>query len=60
MQPSDPRRKIFSEPIEALGYIRALYQESVDTLRAALAGFAAGKLGAHRVRAFYPYLRVKT
>ena len=60
MQPSDPRRKVFSEPIEALGYIRSLYQESVETLRAALAAFATGKLGAHRARAFYPYLRVKT
>ena len=60
MQPSDPRRKVFSEPIEALGYIRALYQESVDNLRGALVAFSAGKLGAHRARAYYPYLRVRT
>ena len=60
MQPSDSRRKVFTEPIEALGYIRALYQESVDTLRAALTAFATGKVGTERARAFYPYLRVKT
>ena len=60
MQPSDSRRKVFTEPIEALGYVRSLYQESTETLRAGLAEFARGALGGARVRAFYPYLRVKT
>lgn len=60
MQPDDSRRKVFAEPIEALAYIRALYQESVETLRAGLTTFAAGQLGAQRIRAFYPYLRVTT
>src|SRR5690606_35292240 len=60
MQPSDSRRKVFTEPIEALGYIRTLYQESIETLRASLAEFGRGTLGATRVRAFYPYVRLKT
>ena len=73
MQPIDSRRKHFHEPIEALGYVRSLYQESVGALRAALATFAAEPAGrvlpsqgdrpnpaVARFRAFYPYLRVRT
>ncbi|HZH07191.1 MAG TPA: AMP nucleosidase [Lautropia sp.] len=60
MQPSDPRRKEFAEPNEALAYLRALYQDSVESLRAALAEFISGKVAAGRVRAFYPYLRLRT
>ena len=60
MQPSDPRRKSFTDPMEALAYIRLLYQESVETLRTALAAFAAGNSPAGRTRAFYPYVRIRT
>ncbi len=60
MQPTDTRRKTFTEPLEALAYIRALYQESVESLRSALASFATGQAKAGRARAFYPYLRVRT
>ena len=60
MQPSDPQRKVFTEPIEALAYIRHLYEESVASLRTGLNGFALGKVTPGRTRAFYPYLRVRT
>src|SRR5690606_32857534 len=60
MQPSDPQRKVFTEPIEALAYIRQLYEESVAGLRNELAAFARGSMAKHRTRAFYPYLRVRT
>ena len=60
MQPSDPQRKVFTEPIEALAYIRHLYEESVAGLRTALGSFALGQMTTGRARAFYPYLRVRT
>jgi len=60
MQPSDPRRKDFTDPGEALAYVRSLYQDSVESLRDALAAFGTGTLAAGRARAFYPYVRIRT
>jgi AMP nucleosidase len=60
MQPSDSQRKVFTEPIEALAYIRHLYEESVASLRTALSAFALGQVNQGRTRAYYPYLRVTT
>ena len=60
MQPSDSQRKVFTEPIDALAYIRHLYEESVASLRTGLNAFALGQVNQGRTRAFYPYLQVRT
>ncbi len=56
----DARLRRFSEPIEALAYVRELYDDSVTRLRQALQAFATGDTPQKRVRAFYPMVRIRT
>ncbi|MGE0314546.1 MAG: AMP nucleosidase [Lautropia sp.] len=63
MTPSSPvasNTREFAEPIEALAHARALYEGSVGHLRHSLAAMIDGTLAPGRVRACYPYLRIRT
>ena len=50
----------FTEPAAALAQVRAIYDASVRHLRSALQGFVAGNDVEQRVRACYPFVRVRT
>jgi AMP nucleosidase len=53
-----PRRE-FHDPDAALAHAQALYQNSVDHLRHHLQAFLSGTVPGDRVRATYPYVRVR-
>ena len=48
----------FDDAVAALARARAIYDGSVDHLRAALQSFVAGEAPSGRVRACYPFVRV--
>jgi AMP nucleosidase len=50
----------FDDPGAALAQVSKIYAQSVEFLRDALARFLAGEELAARVRAFYPFVRVRT
>ena len=50
----------FDDPQAALDQVRAIYDGSVNHLRSALKSFVAGDPLAARVRACYPFVRVRT
>ena len=50
----------FDDPAAALAQVRAIYDGSIQHLRGALQGFVAGHAMAERVRACYPFVRVRT
>src|SRR5258706_3627370 len=50
----------YDDPAAALAQARAIYDSSIAHLRAALQGFVAGDELPHRVRACYPFVRVRT
>jgi AMP nucleosidase len=50
----------FNDPIAALAQVRTIYEHSIAHLRAALERFIAGEELHHRVRACYPFVRVRT
>jgi len=52
--------EVFDDAAAALARVQALYQQSVDHLRAAMQRFVAGQDLPGRVRAFYPYVRIDT
>jgi AMP nucleosidase len=52
--------RTFTEPLEALGHARAIYEQSVATLRTGLAELLGGRPPPQRVRGCYPYVRVRT
>ena len=58
--PAASNTREFVEPIEALAHARALYEGSVGHLRRSLTALVDGTLPPGRVRACYPYLRVRT
>ncbi len=45
---------------EAVAHIQAIYSASIAHLRAGLDAFVAGTLGERRVRAHYPFVRLRT
>ena len=49
----------FDDADAAFAQVQAIYQSSVDHLRAALQQFVAGRDGGDHVRAFYPFVRVR-
>jgi AMP nucleosidase len=53
-----PRR--FDDPVAAVAQVRAIYDGATAHLREALQRFIAGADPAHRVRACYPFVRVRT
>ncbi len=53
-----PRR--FDDPAAALGHVRAIHEQAIAHLRTECLRFIAGKLPAQRVRACYPFVRVRT
>src|SRR5258708_29495375 len=50
----------FNDPIAALAHVRTIYEHSIAHLRTALERFIAGEELHHRVRACYPFVRVRT
>jgi AMP nucleosidase len=50
----------FDEPAAALAQVRAVYEHSIGHLRAALERFVAGEDLPDRVRACYPFVRMRT
>ena len=50
----------FTDPAAALDRVRAIYDGSIQHLRGALQSFVAGDALAERVRACYPFVRVRT
>jgi AMP nucleosidase len=53
-----PRR--FDDPDAALAQVRAIYEQAVAHLRHALQRFIAGEDLHDRVRAYYPFVRIRT
>ena len=53
-----PRR--VDDPVAALAQVRTVYEHAIAYLRAALERFIAGEDLLQRVRAYYPYVRVRT
>ncbi len=53
-----PRR--FDDPAAALAQVRTIYDSAIAHLRAAIQRFIAGEDLAQRVRACYPFVRVRT
>ena len=53
-----PRR--FDDPVAAVAHATAIYDGSIAHLRNALQRFIAGAAMPHRVRACYPFVRVRT
>ncbi len=53
-----PRRE-FNDPDAALAHVMAIYEAGVSHLRARLQAFLGGDLPGERVRATYPYVRVR-
>ena len=51
---------LFDDAAAALAHARAIYEHETTRLRAALQRFVAGETPAGRVRASYPYARVRT
>ena len=52
-----PRR--IDDPIAALAQVRTVYEDAIAHLRAAIERFVAGENLLQRVRAYYPYVRVR-
>jgi AMP nucleosidase len=50
----------FDDPVSALAQVRTVYEHSIAHLRAAVECFIAGEDLHHRVRACYPFVRVRT
>ncbi len=55
---SAPQR--FDDPAAALAQVRTIYDQAIGHLRDALNRFTAGDDIAHRVRACYPFVRLRT
>jgi AMP nucleosidase len=53
-----PRR--VDDPVSALAQVRTVYEHAIAHLRTALERFIAGEDLFQRVRAYYPYVRVRT
>ena len=53
-----PRR--VDDPVSALAQVRTVYEHAIAHLRTALERFIAGEDLLQRVRAYYPYVRVRT
>jgi AMP nucleosidase len=49
-----------TDPDSALAQVQALYQTSLDHLRQAMRRFVAGEHFEQRIRAFYPFVRIRT
>jgi AMP nucleosidase len=49
----------YDDPVAALAQVRAIYQQSIDYLRDALERFVAGEDPPQRVRACYPFVRIR-
>jgi AMP nucleosidase len=52
-----PRR--IDDPVAALAQVRTIYESAIAHLRAAIEQFVAGEDLPQRVRAYYPYVRVR-
>jgi AMP nucleosidase len=52
-------RREFNDPAAALAHAASIYDAGIAHLRAQLQAFVAGDLPAERVRAYYPYVRVR-
>lgn len=52
-----PRR--IDDPVAALAQVRTLYESAIAHLRAAIEQFVAGQDLPQRVRAYYPYVRIR-
>jgi AMP nucleosidase len=50
----------FDDPVAALGQVRTIYEHAIAHLRGALQRFIAGEDLRYRVRACYPFVRVRT
>jgi AMP nucleosidase len=50
----------FDDPVAALAQVRTIYEHTIVHLREALQRFIAGEDLHHRVRACYPFVRVRT
>ena len=50
---------LFDDAASALARVREIYEASVDHLRVALQSFVNGTAPAGRVRAYYPYVRIR-
>ena len=50
----------FTDAAQALAQVQRLYDNSLDHLRTSLQSFVAGTLAAHKVRACYPFVRLRT
>src|SRR5688572_26207551 len=53
-----PRRE-FNDPDAALAHVVAIYEAGVAHLRAHLQSFVGGEIPGDRVRATYPYVRLR-
>ncbi len=60
LTPSFIAPQYFDDPVAALAQVRAVYEQSTAHLREALMRFVAGGDLTTRVRAFYPFVRVRT
>ena len=52
-----PRR--IDDPVAALAQVRTVYESAIAHLRAAIERFIAGEDLTQRVRAYYPYVRIR-
>ena len=59
LQPPRHKTESFTDPDAALDYARTLYAESVDFLQASLAALVSGETPAEKVRACYPFVRIR-
>ncbi len=50
----------FDDPAAALAQVQAIYKSSIEHLRSALQRFVAGTDDGQRVRACYPFVRIRT
>ena len=55
-----PTTALFDDAAAALAHARAIYEQETTRLRAALQSFIVGATPTSRVRAHYPYVRVRT
>ncbi|MEX1233675.1 MAG: AMP nucleosidase [Roseovarius sp.] len=60
LSPAATPPQTFSEAVAAVDHLQALYDEAVDFLRQGFASALTGPQPEHRVRAFYPEVRLTT
>lgn len=54
------KTEMFSDPTAALSHATAIYENSVQFLRERLNRFVLGEVPEHKVRACYPFVRIRT